>query len=79
MTRTQAQNGANGSNGSFNAGGARIVKPLRGGGAGAESGPLVPTVANLQQQAQAESPTNSKRASWFSNQRAWPIGGASWT
>ncbi|KAI5247019.1 kinesin-domain-containing protein [Aureobasidium subglaciale] len=44
--------------------GSRIAKPLRGGGGG--EGPMVPTLAGLQQQQQQEGP---KRSSWFFNQR----------
>ncbi|KAI4771676.1 kinesin-domain-containing protein [Aureobasidium sp. EXF-3400] len=43
--------------------GSRIAKPLRGGGG---AGPMVPTLAGLQQQSQQEGP---KRSSWFFNQR----------
>ncbi|KAI5210086.1 kinesin-domain-containing protein [Aureobasidium subglaciale] len=43
--------------------GSRIAKPLRGGGG---EGPMVPTLAGLQQQQQQEGP---KRSSWFFNQR----------
>ncbi|KAG9976999.1 kinesin, partial [Aureobasidium melanogenum] len=43
--------------------GSRIAKPLRGGGG---AGPMVPTLAGLQQQQQQEGP---KRSSWFFNQR----------
>ena len=77
---------ANSNNFSLNGGSARIVKPLRGGGGGGGSaeGPMIPTLANLQQQAQqaeGTSPTNAgKRTSWFFNQRAWPSSGSgSWT
>ncbi|KAI4845644.1 kinesin-domain-containing protein [Aureobasidium sp. EXF-8846] len=43
--------------------GSRIAKPLRGGGG---AGPMVPTLAGLQQQHQQDGP---KRSSWFFNQR----------
>ncbi|KAI9711298.1 MAG: Kinesin heavy chain [Bogoriella megaspora] len=54
------------SNGGFNFGGAgsRIAKPLRGGG-GEVTGPVVPTISNLQ----AQEAGGAKRSSWFFNQR----------
>jgi kinesin family protein 5 len=45
---------------SFNNTGSRIAKPLRGGGG---DGPVVPTIASLQQNEAG----NSKRSSWFFN------------
>lgn len=69
---TRGLQGANGSTiggASFaGLGGARIAKPLRGGGAalGGSDHPIVPTLAALQNQ---ENGAN-KRSSWFFNQRS---------
>ena len=46
--------------------GSRIAKPLRGGGASVQDGPVLPALSNLQQQ---ESSGGGKRSSWFFNQR----------
>ncbi|KAF2739803.1 kinesin-domain-containing protein [Polyplosphaeria fusca] len=46
--------------------GSRIAKPLRGGGATVQDGPVLPVLSNLQQQ---ESSGGGKRSSWFFNQR----------
>jgi kinesin family member 5 len=47
--------------------GSRIAKPLRGGGATVQDGPVLPVLSNLQQQ---ESSGGGKRSSWFFNQRS---------
>ena len=59
------------SNASFAFGGAvgsRIAKPLRGGQAPVQDGPILPVLSNLQAQ-EAGNQGNGKRTSWFFNQR----------
>ena len=70
MSAAHADSGGGGGSGgfSFSGMGSRIAKPLRGGGgADGHSGPVVPTLSNLQMQDAGEA--RNKRSSWFFDRR----------